>query len=219
MSQNIRLRVNEQIRISPIRLIDHEKNMIGVISTDEALRMAREAGLDLVEMSPNERPPVCKIMDYGKHKYQLSKKSKQKHHEQKIKEVRLRPKTEEHDLEVKMKHAREFLEHGDRVLITMLFKGRERFHQDIAYDTFRDIVKQMADLAKVDQPPRLLGKKMSLVLAPLKVPQPKQQHQNQPKKQPPKDGHRPPVAAKPPTEAPPPAPVADAQAAPGAAPA
>ncbi|MBX3396576.1 MAG: translation initiation factor IF-3 [Phycisphaerae bacterium] len=172
MSQNIRLRVNEQIRISPVRLIDHEKNMIGVVPTDEALRMARDAGLDLVEMSPNERPPVCKIMDYGKHKYQLSKKSKQKHHEQKIKEVRLRPKTEEHDLEVKLKRARTFLEHGDRVLITMLFKGRERFHQDIAYQTFREIAQDFAELAKVDQPPRLLGKKMSMVLAPTKLPAP-----------------------------------------------
>ncbi|MBK8270647.1 MAG: translation initiation factor IF-3 [Planctomycetes bacterium] len=182
MSQNIRLRVNEQIRISPVRLIDHEKNMIGVVPTDEALRMARDAGLDLVEMSPNERPPVCKIMDYGKHKYQLSKKTKQKHHEQKIKEVRLRPKTEEHDLDTKMKHARGFLEHGDRVLITMLFRGRERFHQDIAYEMFRDIVKEMADISKVDQPPRIMGKKMSLVLAPLKLPPPPKQFQ--PKKPP-----------------------------------
>lgn len=173
MSNNVRLRVNEQIRISPIRLIDHNKEMLGIVPTDEALRMARDAGLDLVEMSPNERPPVCRIMDYGKHKYQLSKKSKQKHHEQKIKEVRLRPKTEEHDLDVKMKHARGFLEHGDRVLFTMLFRGRERFHQDIAYETFRDIIQEFAEIAKVDQPARLMGRRMTMVLAPTKMPAPK----------------------------------------------
>jgi len=184
LSQNIRLRVNEQIRISPVRVIDQDKNMLGVISTDEALRKARDAGMDLVEMSPNERPPVCRIMDYGKHKYTLSKKSKQKHHEQKIKEVRLRPKTDEHDLLVKMKHAREFLEKGDRVLVTMLFRGRERFHQDIAFQTFKDIIKDLEDLGKVDQSPRLLGKKMSMVLAPLKVPAPKKPAQDRPKPKP-----------------------------------
>ncbi len=183
MSSNIRLRVNEQIRISPVRLIDENKNMLGIVPTDEALRMARDAGLDLVEMSPNERPPVCRIMDYGRHKYQLSKKSKQKHHEQKIKEVRLRPKTDDHDLGVKMKHAREFLEHGNRVIVTMLFRGRERFHQDIAFQTFRDIAADMGELAKVDQPPRLLGKKMTMVLAPTKLPTPGKKPDQQRKKE------------------------------------
>lgn len=183
MSSNIRLRVNEQIRISPVRLIDENKNMLGIVPTDEALRMARDAGLDLVEMSPNERPPVCRIMDYGRHKYQLSKKAKQKHHEQKIKEVRLRPKTDEHDLGVKMRHAREFLEHGNRVIVTMLFRGRERFHQDIAFQTFRDIAADMGELAKVDQPPRLLGKKMTMVLAPTKLPTPGKKPDQQGKKE------------------------------------
>ncbi len=182
MSNNVRLRVNEQIRISPIRLIDHNKEMLGIVPTDEALKMARDAGLDLVEMSPNERPPVCRIMDYGKHKYQLSKKSKQKHHEQKIKEVRLRPKTEEHDLDVKLKHAKTFLEHGDRVLFTMLFRGRERFHQDIAAETFTEIVQKFADISKVDQPARLMGRRMTMVLAPVKLVPAKKPPKDAPKK-------------------------------------
>lgn len=159
--------------------------MIGVISTDEALRMARDAGMDLVEMSPNERPPVCKIMDYGKHKYDLSKKQKQKHHEQKIKEVRVRPKTDEHDLEIKLKKARQFLEHGDRVQVTMLFRGRERFRQDLAREQFDDIVKELADISKVDRFPRAMGRRMTVLLAPLKVPNPQQQ-QKQKKPKPPK---------------------------------
>ncbi len=181
---NTRLRCNEQIRISPVRLIDQDKNMIGVVSTDEALRMARDAGMDLVEMSPNERPPVCKIMDYGKHKYDLSKKQKQKHHEQKIKEVRVRPKTDEHDLEIKLKKARQFLEHGDRVQITMLFRGRERFRQDLAREQFDEIVKELADISKVDRFPRAMGRRMTVLLAPLKVPNPQQQQPKQ--KKPPK---------------------------------
>lgn len=162
--------MNEQIRISPVRVIDQDKNMLGIIPTEEALRRAREAGMDLVEMSPQERPPVCRIMDYGKHKYQLSKKQKQKHHEQKIKEVRIRPKTDEHDREIKVKHAREFLEHGDRVQFTMLFRGRERFHQEISLQSFRDIAKELEDIAKIDAPPRFMGRRMTMVLAPQKLP-------------------------------------------------
>lgn len=177
---NVRLRVNEQIRISPVRVIDQDKNMLGIIPTEEALRLAREAGLDLVEMSPQERPPVCRIMDYGKHKYQLSKKQKQKHHEQKIKEVRMRPKTDEHDKEIKVKHAREFLEHGDRVQFTMLFRGRERFHQEISLQSFRDIAKELEDIAKIDAPPRFMGRRMTMVLAPQKLPGTKPKPQAQP---------------------------------------
>ncbi|MCA9256902.1 MAG: translation initiation factor IF-3 [Phycisphaerales bacterium] len=166
---NLRLRTNEQIRISPVRLVDQDGGMVGIVPTAEALRQARDAGLDLVEMSPNERPPVCKIMDYGKHKYELSKKQKQKHHEQKIKEIRVRPKTDEHDLEIKLNRARKFLEHGDRVQVTMLFRGRERFRQDLAREQFDDIVKELADVGKVDRHARSMGRRMTLLLAPLKA--------------------------------------------------
>lgn len=160
--------------------------MIGVIATDEALRMARDAGLDLVEVSPNERPPVCRIMDYGKHKYNQSKKLKQKHHEQKIKEVRFRPKTDQHDKEVKMRRARGFLEQGDRVQFTMLFRGRERFHLDVGRAIFDGLMKELADVAKVDRPARAFGRRMTMVLAPLKTapppkPKPKQKAKGKPK--------------------------------------
>ena len=170
------MRCNEQIRLSPIRLIDHEGTQKGVVPTDEALRLARDVGLDLVEVSPMERPPVCKIMDYGKHKYLQSKKEKHKHHEQKIKEVRMRPKTDVHDREIKMKHAREFLMEGDRVLFSMRFKGREKFHRDIGHAAFREIVESLADIAKVEQPASMLGMRMTMTVVPLKAPPPKKRH-------------------------------------------
>jgi translation initiation factor IF-3 len=176
------LRCNEQIRITPIRLIDDKGEQRGVISTSEAMQLARDVGLDLVEISPNERPPVCKIMDYGKHKYLQSKKHKQKHHEQKMKELRIRPKTDAHDKHIKMERAKEFLHHGDRVQFTMIFRGRERFHQDIGMETFNEIITDLVDLAKVEQPPRMLGKRMTMLLVPLKVPAP----HHPPKPKPPK---------------------------------
>jgi translation initiation factor IF-3 len=164
--------------------------MHGVVPTADALRMAREAGLDLVEMSPTERPPVCKIMDYGKYKYDLSKKQKQKHHEQKIKEIRVRPKTDDHDLEIKLQHARKFLEHGDRVQVTMLFRGRERFRQDLARDQFNEIVTMLADVAKVERPPRSMGRRMTCLFVPLKAAAVKKPQQKKPKKKPEDAGAR-----------------------------
>ena len=143
--------------------------MLGIISTDEALRKARDAGMDLVEVSPNERPPVCRIMDYGKHKYNQAKKQKQRHHEQKIKEVRLRPKTDEHDKGIKLKRAQGFLEQGDRVQFTMLFRGRERFHHEVGLAIFNDIIKKLEPVAKVDRYPRAMGRRMTMVLVPAKT--------------------------------------------------
>jgi translation initiation factor IF-3 len=162
----LNLRVNEQIRLSPVRLIDGEGNMRGIVPTDEAMRLARESGLDLVEVSPTERPPVCKIMDYGKYKYLQSKKTKQKHTEQKLKEVRLRPKTDEHDKGIKVNKARQFLEHGDRVQFTMMFRGRERAHAEIGRGIFDAVVTELQDIAKIESPARLMGKRMIMVLMP-----------------------------------------------------
>lgn len=117
------LRVNEQIRISPVRVINAEGAMLGVMPTSKALEASREAGLDLVEVAPNERPPVCKIIDYGKFKYTQKKKlSKQKQHQVHVKEIRVRPKTGDHDIEVKVKRAKEFLEQKDKVLVNVLFR-------------------------------------------------------------------------------------------------
>lgn len=124
--------------------------------------------MDLVEVSPNERPPVCKIMDYGKHKYLQSKKLKQKHHEQKLKEVRIRPKTDPHDRQIKLQRAKEFLQHGDRVQFTMIFKGRERFHQELGNEAFAEIIKALEDIAKVETPPKMFGKRLTMLLVPAK---------------------------------------------------
>ncbi len=137
--------------------------------TEEALRLAGDARQDLVEVSPTERPPVCKIMDYGKHKYVQSKKQRQKHHEQKLKEVRLRPKTDPHDKGIKLNRARSFLEQGNRVQFTMLFRGRERFHKEVGLKIFHGIVASLEDVAKVERPPIALGRRMTMILVPSKV--------------------------------------------------
>jgi translation initiation factor IF-3 len=155
-----------------VRLIDGSGALVGIIPTDEALGMAREAGLDLVEVSPNERPPVCKIMDYGKHKYLQSKKQKQQHHERRTKEIRLRPKTDPHDREIKIKHARGFLEGGNRVQFTMMFRGRERFHAETGYESFREISNELVDLARVEQPAKLQGRRLTMLLVPVKLGRP-----------------------------------------------
>ncbi len=143
--------------------------MAGVVQTDEALRRARDVGMDLVEVSPAERPPVCKIMDYGKFKYSQSKSQKHKHHEQKLKEVRMRPKTDAHDRLIKVEHAKQWLEHGDRVQFTMVFKGRERQHQDLGYKALIDIMKELDEVAKVERAPKMEGGRLSMVLVPAKA--------------------------------------------------
>lgn len=156
-------RVNEQIRISPVRLIDQNNEQLGLVPTDDALGRARSAGLDLVEVAPNERPPVCRIMDYGKFKYS-QKKKKQKTHEQKLKEVRFRPDIGDNDLNVKLAKAVEFLDDGDKVQFTMLFRGRERFHQELGYEMFNSIIARLGDTVKVERPPRSEGRRILMIL-------------------------------------------------------
>lgn len=133
--------------------------------------MAREAGLDLVEVSPTERPPVCRIMDFGKHQYEKKKRQKVAGHGHVItlKEIRLRPKTDAHDRTVKLKHAREFLEHGHKVQFTMLFRGRERFHRELAQEIFNSIVTDLGELVKVERMPMMDGKRMTMIVTPAKV--------------------------------------------------
>jgi translation initiation factor IF-3 len=129
--------------------------------------MAREAQLDLVEVAPLERPPVCKIMDYGKFRYQQSRKgTKSKPHQQKLKEIRVRPKTGDHDIETKVNQARRFLEHKDKVLVNVLFRGRELQHIDEGRRIIVSILEKLADLAKVEKPPSMEGKRMTAMLAP-----------------------------------------------------
>jgi translation initiation factor IF-3 len=164
---NQNLRCNEQIRITPIRLIGANEEQIGVIATFEALKMAREAGVDLVEVAPTARPPVCRLMDYGKWKYK-QKKSVKKHHEQELKEVRLRPKTDTHDREIKVNNAKKFFKEGDKVQFTMVFRGRERSHREIAFEAFQDILNEFGDKVKVERPPGMDGRHMIMILSPVK---------------------------------------------------
>lgn len=165
------LRLNEQIRISPVRVIDQHQNQLGVIPTFEALTLAREAGLDLVEVSPMERPPVCRIIDYGKHVYEKKKRQKVAGHSHVImlKEIRLRPKTDVHDREVKLRRAREFLDLGHKVQFTMLFRGRERFHRDLAQEIFQSIVTELGEAVKIERPAMMDGKRMTMVVSPGKA--------------------------------------------------
>jgi translation initiation factor IF-3 len=159
-------RMNEQIRISPIRLIGADGEQHGIVPTSQALEMAREAGLDLVEVSATERPPVCKIMDYGKHKYAQSKKTHQKTHQQKLKEIRVRPKTGEHDIETKVQQARKFLEHNDKVQVNVLFRGRELQHIEEGQRVMNQILERLQDVCKIESPARMEGKRMVALLAP-----------------------------------------------------
>ena len=160
-------RINEQIRISPVRLIGINGEQLGVIPTAQAIEMAREAQLDLVEVAPNERPPVCKIMDFGKFRYQQSRKgTKTKPHQQKLKEIRVRPKTGEHDIETKINQARKFLEHRDKVLLNVLFRGRELQHLDEGRRIIVSMVEKLSDLAKIEKAPSMEGKRMTAMLAP-----------------------------------------------------
>ncbi len=166
-----RLRVNDSIRISPIRLIDDENNQVGVIDLDDAKQRARDAGLDLVEVSPNSTPPVCRIMDYGKWKYaQRKKEQKAKSHakQSELKGMRLRPKIDDHDLMIKVNKARDFLDNGDKVQFTMLFRGREMAHRDLGLQTMRDVAESLADISKVEAPPKMQGRRATMLLSPEK---------------------------------------------------
>ncbi len=159
-------RINSQIRISPIRVIGSDGTQYGVISTDEALSRARDAGLDLVEVAPNEKPPVCRIMDFGKYKYEKSKKSGQRTHQTKTKEIRLRPKTGEHDVETKVRQAIGFLQHKDKVQVSVIFRGREMAHVDEGRRVMENVLQELAEYSKLEQPPLQQGKRMIATVAP-----------------------------------------------------
>jgi translation initiation factor IF-3 len=164
------LRVNGQIRISPVRLIDEQDQQIGIVETREAMQRAQQANLDLVEVAPQARPPVCRIMDYGKWKYQQRKKeqkSKAARHETSLKEVRIKtPKIGDHDLQIKVDRARKFLERGDRVQFSLRFRGRELAHIDEGQKVFQRIKDDLNDVAKTDQDFRREGRRITMTLAP-----------------------------------------------------
>jgi translation initiation factor IF-3 len=158
--------MNEAIKITPIRLIGAEGEPLGIVPTAQAMEMAREAGLDLVEVADRERPPVCKIMDYGKFKYAQSKKSHQKTHQQKLKEIRVRPKTGDHDVQTKINQARQFLEHNDKVQVNVLFRGREMQHIEEGQRVMNQVLEALANDCKIESPARMEGKRMVALLAP-----------------------------------------------------
>jgi translation initiation factor IF-3 len=161
-------RVNERITIRQVQCIDETGKNIGVVPTERARALAEEAGLDLVEVAPNARPPVTRIMDYGKYKYEQSKKahdSKAKQHRSKLKTIRMRPKTDPHIFEIRVAKAREFLERGDKVQVMILFKGREMAHLEMGQKHCEDMAKALEDIARVEQWPRMEGKRMSMLMS------------------------------------------------------
>ena len=154
-----------------MRVVDDEGTQLGILDLDAALAAASERGLDLVEVSPNAQPPVCRIMDYGKYKYQQSKRAaeaKKKQVRVEIKEVKLRPKTEEHDYQFKVKNARRFLEAGNKVKVTIMFRGREVTHPEFGRRILERVAGELVEIAQVESHPNMAGRFMSMVLSPLK---------------------------------------------------
>lgn len=165
-------RINDQIRVPKIRLVDENGEMVGIVTVQEGLRRADAAGLDLVEVSPNAEPPVCKILNYGKYKYELQKKANEARKKQKvieIKEIKIRPTIEDHDYEVKLRAAKKFLENEDKVKVTLRLRGREMAHQDLAMQVLHRFKTDLLELAKVEQEPRMEGKQAIMMLVPAKV--------------------------------------------------
>lgn len=165
-----RIRANEAIRVPEIRVIGADGNQLGVMPTQQALQMARDQGLDLVEVSPTSRPPVCRIMDFGKYKYEQSKKTKQskkKQHTLQVKEVKFRPKTEEHDYQFKKRHAEEFLGKHYKVKVTLMFRGRELDHKELGYKILDRLTKDLAHVSVVERAPEFEGRLMVMYFSPL----------------------------------------------------
>ncbi len=158
------------IKTPQVRVVDVEGNQLGVMATVDALNIAIEAGLDLVEVSAQAKPPVCRVMDYGKFKYESSKKAKEAKKKQtiiRLKEVKLRPKTEEHDLQFKLRSAKKFLQGGDKVKVTIRFRGREITHKELGMKILKRIAEELKDIATVENSPRLEGRTMTMLMAPV----------------------------------------------------
>jgi len=162
-------RVNNRIRVPEVRVIDHNGEMLGILSTQDALRRARDEGMDLVEINPKAVPPVCKILDYGKYKYEEKKKAaetKRKQSTVEVKEVKLRPKTDDHDLDFKSRAARRFIEDGNKVKFTVRFRGREIAHPQKAREQLIWITGQVADIANIETQPTMEGRTMTMMVSP-----------------------------------------------------
>lgn len=163
--------INDAIRATQVRVIDDEGNQLGILTTPAAMEIASERGLDLVEVSPQADPPVCRIMDYGKYKYQQAKRAseaKKKQVRVELKEVKMRPKTDDHDFQFKIKHARRFLEEGNKVKLTIMFRGRENAHPDQGLKQLDRAVEALKDLGQVESRPSKMGRFMTMVVGPIK---------------------------------------------------
>jgi len=161
--------VNDAIRAREVRVVDANGDQLGIMSARDALNVASDRGLDLVEVAPNAKPPVCRVMDYGKHRYEQSKRDKAAKKKQKIttiKEIRMSPKIDDHDFDVKFKAAERFLKSGDKVKVSVRFRGREIVHSDLAKTKLDKLATQLKDIALVERPPKLEGRHMIAVLAP-----------------------------------------------------
>lgn len=168
-TKQVEARVNERIRVPQVRVIGDDGSQVGILPVREALAMAQSKGLDLVEVSPTARPPVCRIMDYGKFKYEQNRrarKAKKNQHQMQLKEVKMRPKIEDHDYNFKLQHAREFLEARDKVKFTVTFRGREIAHQDLGHKIIQAVIQDLQDVALVESPPRSEGRTLTMTLMP-----------------------------------------------------
>ncbi len=169
MNRQPETRVNERIRVPQVRVIGDDGAQVGVLAVREALALAQSKGLDLVEVSPTARPPVCRIMDYGKFKYEQNlraRKAKKKQHHTHLKEIKMRPKIDDHDYGFKMRHAREFLGERDKVKFTITFRGREMAHTEIGHELMKRILTELTDVAIVESPPRQEGRSINAVVMP-----------------------------------------------------
>ncbi len=163
------MRINREIRAPRMRVVDKDGNQLGVLTLIDALTRAEQAGLDLVEIAPNAVPPVCKIIDFGKYRYEQAKKEKESRksqHQVKVKEVKLKPNTDEHDLQTKLRHARDFIAKGNKVRITCVFRGREMAHPEFGRRVVQKLCEDLSDIATPESPAKLLGRNLSVVLAP-----------------------------------------------------
>ena len=169
MRINRELRVNERIRARECRLIDEAGAQLGIVGVREALALARGKGLDLIEVSPTATPPVCKIMDYGKYKYEQGKREREarkKHHVSEMKDIKMRPAIDEHDFQFKLKHAQRFLQEGDKVKITVIFRSREITHPEFARRSLDRLAQETSEIAVVEKPPSMEGRTLTMILSP-----------------------------------------------------
>ena len=164
-------RSNNRITSPEVQVIGSDGENLGILNLNDAINRAKDLGLDLIEIAPNAKPPVCKIMDYGKYKYEQQKKEAEARKKQKtidVKEIKFRPNTDIHDYEVKMRSVTKFLDHGDKVKITMRFRGREMAHQELGKDLLERVAEDTADIGKIDSIPKMEGRQMTMMISPLK---------------------------------------------------